>query len=122
MFLKNKNYNNLILLCLTLLFIFFITCNITAESGQLAYLIRIEGEIDNGLFKLVERGMEEAEFNNADFIIFEIDTPGGYVDPAIKIRDNILQSNITTVAYVRGRAWSAGALISMAAEELIMLT
>ncbi|MEJ6951136.1 NfeD family protein [Natronospora cellulosivora (SeqCode)] len=123
MYSLHRNISKKVLLFILLLFFILATSlSSTAENGNLTYLIRIEGQIDNGMFKLVERGIEDAEVSNVDLIIFEVDTPGGYVDPAIKIRDVILQSNVPTVGYVKGRAWSAGALISLATEDLVMLT
>ncbi|MFW6270046.1 MAG: NfeD family protein [Bacillota bacterium] len=119
---ESKVFNNFFILGLVVFVLLLMSINISAVNGELTYLIKIEGEIDNGIFELVERGLEEAENVNADYLIFELDTPGGYLDPALKIRDQILQSEITTIAYVRGRAWSAAALISLATEELIMLS
>ncbi len=103
-----------------LISLFIISPVLYADSTDLVYKIPITGEIDNGLLKLTERGIVEAEDAGADLIIFEIDTYGGYVDSAIKIRDTILGTTIPTAAYVKGRAWSAGALIALAAENLIM--
>ncbi len=107
-------------LTLILFFLFSLSSLLYADSTDLVYKIPITGEIDNGLLKLTERGIAEAEEAGADLILFEIDTYGGYVDSAIKIRDIILETTTPTAAYVKGRAWSAGALIALSAENLIM--
>ena len=52
--------------------------------------------------------------------MLEIDTFGGYVDSAVKIRDKIVSCGLKTIAYVNPRAWSAGALIAIACDEIAM--
>jgi len=37
-------------------------------------------------------------------VIIDIDTPGGYVDSALKMRDAIISSEVRTIAYVDSRA------------------
>lgn len=110
-----------LLLGLSILFMLVITPQILADSTDLVYKIPVEGYIDIGLWRFVERSIAEAEEARADVIIFEVDTYGGEVDPAVKIRDSILRSTISTVTYVKGRAWSAGALISLAGKKLVMI-
>ena len=49
---------------------------------------------------------------------FLINTFGGRVDAATQIKDAILSSEVTTVAYINRRAIStAGALISLSCEK-----
>ena len=90
------------------------------DSTYEVHLVRIRGRIEQGLAAFVSRALREAEREGADAVVFDIDTPGGFVDAALKIRDSIVNSGIRTVAYVNPRAWSAGALIAMACEELSM--
>jgi len=52
--------------------------------------------------------------------VLEINTFGGRVDAAVQIRDALLDSRVKTIAYVNKRAISAGALISLAAEHIVM--
>lgn len=89
-------------------------------AQHLIYKIPVKGEIDPGLVKLVRKGISEAEKDGADIIVFEIDTYGGLVDSAIKIKDSIFTMKIPSITYVSGRAWSAGALIALAGEKLVM--
>jgi len=68
----------------------------------------------------VERVIEDAEANEVDAIVFEIDTFGGRVDAATVIRDAILDSEALTIAFINKRAISAGALISLACDKIVM--
>ena len=83
------------------------------------HVVTIEGEIDLGLAAYVTRAIEEAEQAGAAALILEIDTFGGRVDAAVLIRDALLGARVRTVAHV-DRAISAGALIALAAEEIVM--
>tara|TARA_X000000368_G_scaffold144349_1_gene113781 strand:- start:517 stop:1740 length:1224 start_codon:yes stop_codon:yes gene_type:complete len=64
--------------------------------------------------------IDKAESENATAIIFDINTFGGRVDAATQIKDAILGSNITTIAFINRRAISAGALISLSCEKIYM--
>ncbi|MCC5466396.1 NfeD family protein [Pelosinus baikalensis] len=87
-------------------------------NAQQVVLINVKGEIDGSQAALVNRAVLEAEKNNAAAIIIEMDTFGGLVDSAVKIRDMISQTPITTICYIKNRAWSAGALIAIAHKHI----
>jgi len=82
--------------------------------------MKLEGMIDPGVSAFVERVIEDAEANEVDAIVFEIDTFGGRVDAATVIRDAILDSEALTIAFINKRAISAGALISLACDKIVM--
>ncbi len=86
----------------------------------IVYVAPIEGIIDLGLAPFVERVLAEATAAKADAVVLEINTFGGRVDAAVLIRDALLRSQVHTVAFVNKRAISAGALISLAAEKIVM--
>tara|TARA_Y100001968_G_scaffold46525_1_gene36715 strand:- start:2836 stop:4185 length:1350 start_codon:yes stop_codon:yes gene_type:complete len=95
-------------------------CSLFILNAKSIYLIPIKGDIDMGLPYFIERGINEAELNNAKLIIFDIDTFGGRVDAATKIKDAILDSNLPTIAFINRRAISAGALISLSCDSIFM--
>ena len=76
--------------------------------------------IDPGLTAFVERVVQEADEAGADAIVFDIDTFGGRVDAATVIRDAILDADALTIAFINRRAISAGALISLACDKIVM--
>jgi membrane-bound serine protease (ClpP class) len=90
------------------------------EKRPVVYVAPIEGIIDLGLAPFVERVLDEASDAGAAAVILEINTFGGRVDAAVQIRDALLGARVPTVAYVNRRAISAGALISLAAQHLVM--
>ncbi|GMB00820.1 hypothetical protein PIPA1_36190 [Pelosinus sp. IPA-1] len=87
-------------------------------GAQPVVFIQIKGEIDNSQVALVHRAMAEAESLDAKAIMIEIDTFGGLVDSAVKIRDMISQTPIETICYIKNRAWSAGALIAISHKHI----
>jgi len=90
------------------------------EKRPVVYVAPIEGVIDLGLAPFVQRVLDEATQAGAAAVILEINTFGGRVDAAVQIRDALLNSKVRTVAFVNKRAISAGALIGLAAENLVM--
>ncbi len=93
--------------------------SVGALASSLVYSLPISGEIEPGLAAFVARGIQLAERNNG-IVLLTINTFGGRVDAATQIKDLILDAKVPVVAYVRERAWSAGALIALAAPELAM--
>ena len=93
---------------------------INCVFANTVYHIPIQGTIDLGLPPYIERSIKEAENNNAESIIFDINTFGGRVDAATQIKDAILDSKVPTVAFINKRAISAGALISLSCQKIFM--
>ncbi|HSA90964.1 MAG TPA: NfeD family protein [Burkholderiales bacterium] len=91
-----------------------------ASAAPLVYVAPVEGIIDLGLAPFVQRVLDEAAAAGAAAVVLEINTFGGRVDAAVQIRDALLGARVPTVAYVNRRAISAGALISLAAQHLVM--
>lgn len=90
------------------------------QGAPFVAIATIHGEIDLGLAPYVERVIKEAERDGASAVALEIDTLGGRVDAAIVIRDALLGAEVPTLAFVNPRAISAGALIAMAARDVVM--
>jgi len=93
---------------------------LTQDQRPIVYVAPIEGIIDLGLAPFVTRVLKEAKAAGAAAVILEINTFGGRVDAAVQIRDALLGAEVPTVAFVNKRAISAGALIGLAAEKLVM--
>jgi Serine dehydrogenase proteinase len=77
--------------------------------------------IDLGLAPFVRRVLQEAAAAGAAAVILGINTLGGRVDAAVQIRDALLTATVPTVAFVNKRAISAGALIALSAEKVVMV-
>ena len=90
------------------------------DVRRVVYVAPIEGMIDLGLAPYVKRVLDEATAAKADAVVLEVNTFGGRVDAAVQIRDALLDSRVRTIAFVNKRAISAGALISLAAQDLVM--
>ncbi len=84
------------------------------------YVVPVEGIIDLGLAPFIRRVLDEAVGGGGAAVVLEINTFGGRVDAAVLIRDDLLRARIKSVAWVNKRAISAGALISLATETIVM--
>lgn len=85
------------------------------------YVVPVEGMIDNGLATYMERALADAAEAEAAAVVFHVDTFGGLVDAADKIRKAILDAEMVTIAFIDKNAASAGALISYAADRIVMV-
>jgi len=82
------------------------------------HVVVVDGEIDLGISALLERAVSEAGAAGAAALIIRIDTPGGRLDAVLRMRDVLLGATVPTVAFVDRDAFSAGALVAIAAERL----
>ncbi len=82
--------------------------------------VPVTGTIELGLAPFVARSIREAEDSGAAAVILDIDTPGGRIDAAWEIIDDIRDADVPVYAYVNRRALSAGAMIALAADGLYM--
>ena len=89
-------------------------------DNTLVYQIDIRDEIGNGLRVYIEKGIKEAKLNQATAIIFDVHTPGGALNAARDIIDIIQRSEIPTIAFVNTEAISAGAMISLACDQIVI--
>lgn len=105
---------------LGLLFFFFLLPLTVLCQASSVRVISLSGEIDGSQAALISRGLEEAKENGDNAVVITINTLGGRVDSALKIRDFLMASDIPTIAYVTSRAWSAGALIALSNQHIIM--
>ena len=92
--------------------------NIGQAAAKPVIVVGIRGEIDAGQTALVFKALNEAKSQNASALLLEIETFGGQVDAAVKIRDMISDAKLHTICYVKNRAWSAGALVAISHKNI----
>jgi len=93
---------------------------IANNNNSKVYVVPIQNTIDLGIPAFVNRAVNAAENNDAELLVFEINTFGGRVDAATQIKDAISSTDIQTVAFINKRAISAGSLISLACDKIYM--
>ena len=84
-------------------------------------VVPLHGEVGLGMAAVVDRAA--SDLSQGDILVLDINTFGGRVDAAVRIRDTLLeldQQGIPTVAYVHPRAISAGALIALATDIILV--
>lgn len=90
------------------------------EYGRLVYVMPIEQTIESGLESFLKRAFKEAEQNHAARIVLRINTLGGSVDAAMGIGELVRTSSVPTVAFIEGKAISAGSYIALNADQIVM--
>ncbi|MDH4282881.1 MAG: ATP-dependent Clp protease proteolytic subunit [Myxococcales bacterium] len=91
---------------------------IDAPPGSEVVVIAIDRTVELGLAAFVRRAIDTNP--DAVAIVLDINTLGGRVDAAIQIRDALLEAKPRTVAFIHPRAISAGALIALACDNILM--
>jgi membrane-bound serine protease (ClpP class) len=86
------------------------------------YVIDVSGEVDPGMAAFVDRALEDISGDSEAIIVAEIDTFGGRVDSALEIVDTFLKiPPEQSIAFVKKKAISAGALIALSCGRLVMM-
>ena len=84
-------------------------------------IVPITGEINAVTVESIQRRVEQAVADGAGVVVLELDTPGGYVDSALDICGYLKNlSQVKTVAWVNKEAYSAGSMIAVACNEIVM--
>jgi len=116
--LKNFPYRiPLVLFFLTLFTSPFIQA---ADTSYKVFVLKIRDEINPSMSRYVQLALEEATRKQADLIVIDMDTYGGAVTDADKIRMALLESKIPVFVFINKNAASAGALISIACDSIYM--
>ena len=82
--------------------------------------VPVSGTVEMGLAPFIERMLEEAASSGARAVVLDIETPGGRVDAAERIVSAVGRSQVPVHAFVNMHAYSAGAMIALSAEQVLM--
>jgi membrane-bound serine protease (ClpP class) len=86
-----------------------------------AAIITIKDEINDVTLESLKRRVAQARQAGATLVVFEMDTPGGLVHSALEICTFIKNTtDIKIVAWVNPSAYSAGAMIALSCNEVVM--
>jgi membrane-bound serine protease (ClpP class) len=98
-------------------------CTSAAFAAEKVSLINVDGAIGPATASYIARSMNEAQVQNAQCLIIQLNTPGGLLDSTQKIVQSFLGSPLPVVVYVAptgATATSAGCFITMAASIAAM--
>lgn len=97
-----------------------------ADENLVVRRIEVRDVIDPLLESFVANQIRAAVADRANLIIFEVESPGGYLDASLKLANQIadLESiedrDIRTVAWIPREAISGAAIISLGCDEIIL--
>lgn len=81
-------------------------------------LIEVHETVDPGIAAFIQRVLKEHKED--EIVLLDINTLGGRLDSALAIRDALLDAEPRTICWVRPRAISAGALITLACDVVVV--
>ena len=85
-----------------------------------AAVVALRGEINQFNQRMFERHFKQALGTGAQTVVIDIDTYGGLVSAGLEISHFIKGQKVRTIAYVNNKAISAGAMIALACDEIVM--
>lgn len=89
-------------------------------AQQKVLVMEVKDVIDPRMQRYVDLALSEAEKEEADIVIMEMDTYGGTLTDAKEIVDRIMHFRKPVWVYINSDAASAGALISIACDSIYM--
>ncbi len=109
------------LCCMVSFFSVSSVCPAEGAASVKVYVVPIAGEVGPGLASFLERAIRDSDNLPQNIYVLEMDTFGGRVDSALQIVDVLINvPKAKTIAFVKNKAISAGALIALACRELVM--
>ncbi|HYK54095.1 MAG TPA: NfeD family protein [Candidatus Eremiobacteraceae bacterium] len=91
-----------------------------ADAQAPVISVDVDGDIDAGMAHRIEAAVDQAKSSGAQAVLLSIATNGGSVDDANAIKGALEGAGIKTIAFVPDRAWSAGALIALVCDKIVM--
>jgi membrane-bound serine protease (ClpP class) len=98
------------------------TCVIASAAEKISF-IKIDGAIGPATASYISRSIAEAQAQNAQCLIIQLNTPGGLLDSTQNIVQSLLSSTVPVIVYVAptgATATSAGCFITVAASIAAM--
>jgi len=96
------------------------TFSVSAQKTQV-YYYKIDDNISKPALRLTEKAVKEAEEGKFDYLFLELNTFGGELEAADKIRTLLLNTKVPSIVFINNNAASAGALISIACDSIYMM-
>lgn len=99
-----------------LLFLFALVALATTVADAAAPqvdILEVDGGVNPVLSDYLDRGIDQAEEDNATACIITLDTPGGLLSSTEDIVNRIMRADVPVVVYVDGWAGSAGTFITL---------
>lgn len=112
-----KKNTNLWITALVILMLQLIPGGAVAQVDTQVLLLKTQGPLTPAMVEYLSRGITKAEDEDAEAVIFQIDTPGGSVDLMNRMVKVVLASEVPVIVYVAPRgaiAGSAGTVITLA--------
>ena len=97
-----------------------LVCALTINAQTKVYFFEIDDNIAKPALRKTEKAVAAAAETNADILFLRLNTFGGELDAADKIRTLLLEAPMTTIVLIDNNAASAGALISIACDSIYM--
>ncbi|MGM0421119.1 MAG: NfeD family protein [Bacillota bacterium] len=97
--------------------------DINNNENPKGLVVKVEGTVTTGTARMLKKSLEEAERENFNFLLVELDTPGGLLDPTLEIMSAFLEAPIPIITYVSPAgaiSASAGSFILLAGHKAAM--
>lgn len=91
-----------------------------SQDNVKVFYYKIDDNIAKPAQRNTEKALESAQEAHADYLFLELNTFGGELEAADKIRTTLLNAPMPTLVFVNNNAASAGALISIACDSIYM--
>jgi membrane-bound serine protease (ClpP class) len=94
---------------------------VAARAADTVFVITLHGEIDSVTSYSIQRRLTQAADAGADAVVLDINSPGGELGAVLEITGAIKKSTVPiTVAWINPQAYSGGAIIALACQEIVV--
>lgn len=88
-------------------------------AGSTVMVVDVRGEVNAAMTAYISNALDEAEASGTP-VVLNIDTYGGQILEADNIKKRLLEAAVPVDAYISGNALSAGTLLAISCERIVM--
>lgn len=90
------------------------------EEGKIVYFLTIKEDFSKTTVSYVQRGLEEAEHDHADYVLLEMNASASYSPFAEEIAKMLLNTPLHTVCYINDRAYDGAVLAALSCDDVVV--
>ena len=104
---------------LVMIVLFLLSGAVLAQEDDSVMLVELTGEVNAAMTAYIDEQISDAESSGTP-VVLVIDTYGGQILEADNMKKRILQATVPVDCYITQNALSAGVLISISCENIVM--
>lgn len=94
--------------------------NSQTEEGKIVYFLTIKEDFSKTMVSYIQRGLEEAEHDRADYVLLEMNASATYSPFVEEVANMLTNTPLYTVCYINDRAYDGAVLAALSCDDVVV--